>query len=322
MGMMLFAGLWTLADREGRLEDRPRRIKAQLFPYFRDTDEALLTMVDSAAHHGCRDFAVNVEGMLDALHERGFIIRYDVGTSRYIQIVNFEKHQRPHSNETPSTIPPHNQADIPDRHKTLPTKVDSAANQGEQRFVLIPDTGLSDSLIPDTGLLGGASAPAADAAAPPTPKAKRATDVPADWWPTHELVTWAVEKFSDGLGFDAVIEDETAKFVRHHRSKGNTFKDIGLAWQNWMAKAQEYGRARASPSNGTTVVTTTDRILAAGQRVKERHEQQRSDAGDRADRRGLRAESKSCGTRHGPRDRGLDDRVSRHPVDAVWRERS
>ncbi len=30
---LLFEGLWLLADREGRLEDRPLRIKAEIFPY-------------------------------------------------------------------------------------------------------------------------------------------------------------------------------------------------------------------------------------------------------------------------------------------------
>jgi hypothetical protein len=29
---LLFSGLWGLADREGRLEDRPLRIKAEIFP--------------------------------------------------------------------------------------------------------------------------------------------------------------------------------------------------------------------------------------------------------------------------------------------------
>ena len=29
---LLFIGLWTLADREGRLEDRPKRIKMAVFP--------------------------------------------------------------------------------------------------------------------------------------------------------------------------------------------------------------------------------------------------------------------------------------------------
>ena len=33
MARLLFVGLWTLADRDGRLECRPMRIKAELFPY-------------------------------------------------------------------------------------------------------------------------------------------------------------------------------------------------------------------------------------------------------------------------------------------------
>lgn len=34
-GRLLFAGLWTLADKGGRLKDEPRWIKGQLFPYER-----------------------------------------------------------------------------------------------------------------------------------------------------------------------------------------------------------------------------------------------------------------------------------------------
>ena len=30
---LIFEGLWTLADREGRLEDRPLRIHAEINPY-------------------------------------------------------------------------------------------------------------------------------------------------------------------------------------------------------------------------------------------------------------------------------------------------
>ena len=34
LGRLLFAGLWTIADREGRLEDRPKRIKTDVsLPY-------------------------------------------------------------------------------------------------------------------------------------------------------------------------------------------------------------------------------------------------------------------------------------------------
>lgn len=82
-GRLLFIGLWGIADREGRLEDRPKKIKAEIFPY----DD------------------VNVDSFLGELAKRSFIIRYEVGGNRYIQIVNFDKHQNPHPRETPSTIP-------------------------------------------------------------------------------------------------------------------------------------------------------------------------------------------------------------------------
>ena len=83
-GRLLFAGLWTIADREGRLEDRPRRIKGAIFPY---------------------DKSVNVSVLLDMLEERGFIYRYQVDESHYLQIKKWAAHQQPHRNEVDSVIP-------------------------------------------------------------------------------------------------------------------------------------------------------------------------------------------------------------------------
>jgi hypothetical protein len=80
---LLFAGLWTLADRLGRLEDRPKRIKPDVFPY--DT--------------------VDVHALLGDLAEAGLIVRYVIDGNRYIEIPTFLKHQRPHPHEPPSTIP-------------------------------------------------------------------------------------------------------------------------------------------------------------------------------------------------------------------------
>lgn len=81
---LLFINLWCLADREGRLEDKPGRIKAQTFPY---------------------DNPVDIDGNLKELVEQGFVIRYVVDGRKYIQIKNFAKHQRPHHKEAPSTLP-------------------------------------------------------------------------------------------------------------------------------------------------------------------------------------------------------------------------
>ena len=81
---LCFAGLWTLADREGRLEDRPKRIKGLLFPS--DT--------------------IDVEPLLQELARWRFILRYEVDGCRLIQILQFNKHQNPHHREPPSELPP------------------------------------------------------------------------------------------------------------------------------------------------------------------------------------------------------------------------
>ena len=83
LGRILFAGLWTIADREGRLEDRPKKIKAQVLPY----DEC------------------SVSDLLDDLANRGFIIRYAVDEDGFIQVQNWKKHQQPHIKEGASAIP-------------------------------------------------------------------------------------------------------------------------------------------------------------------------------------------------------------------------
>ena len=45
---LLFVGVWTQADREGRLEDRPMRLKAALFPYDSiDVDAGLTQLAGS-----------------------------------------------------------------------------------------------------------------------------------------------------------------------------------------------------------------------------------------------------------------------------------
>lgn len=83
---LLFEGLWLLADKRGLLEDRPKRIHADLFPFDRDLDvDAMLTELSDG--------------------ENPFIQRYEVNGRRYIAVLNFAKHQRPHHTEPPSAIP-------------------------------------------------------------------------------------------------------------------------------------------------------------------------------------------------------------------------
>lgn len=132
---LLFIGLWTLADREGRLEDRPKRIKMEIFP----ADD------------------VKVDESLTRLASTGMIVRYQVNGSRYIQIVNFLKHQRPHGQEKPSEIPPF-QGDLASKSERLTTKVVTGYDQGDNQHALIPDTGYLNTDTPFSETLNPQSA--------------------------------------------------------------------------------------------------------------------------------------------------------------------
>lgn len=128
LGRLLFIGLWTIADREGRLKDRPKKIKAQVLPF-----------------DNC-----DVDKLLKKLHEKGFILRYCANSSRYIQIINFCKHQNPHIKEAASDIP------APDKHQTSTRQEQNKhTTDPADSLLLIPDSlnPSTDSLKPSTSLI-------------------------------------------------------------------------------------------------------------------------------------------------------------------------
>jgi len=86
---LLFPALWQLADRNGFLENRPRRIKRHAFGY----EET------------------RVEPLLKELEDRGFI-QY-VGDGAWICIPAFPDHQNPHQNESA-------RYHAPDEHQSAP----------------------------------------------------------------------------------------------------------------------------------------------------------------------------------------------------------
>jgi hypothetical protein len=138
---LAFIGLWTLADREGRLEDRPKRIKMELFP------------ADN----------VDVDAALSELQAAGFILRYVVDDTAYIQVLNFSKHQNPHKNEAPSSIP------APCEHGA--STVQAPEGHGSARAdSLNPDSLIPDSLNPETGSTAPDGAESSPRGEDPPPK--------------------------------------------------------------------------------------------------------------------------------------------------------
>lgn len=104
---LLFPGLWMMADREGKLENRPKRIKNELFP----------------------SDSLDVAALLSELETHGLIKTYTVDGCAYIWIVKFCEHQRPHQNEVASVIPNYSSTDeaLAPMVEGLATKVESAS---------------------------------------------------------------------------------------------------------------------------------------------------------------------------------------------------
>jgi hypothetical protein len=221
---LLFEGLWLLADREGRLEDRPLRIKGELFPY--------------------RD-GLDMVAMLSWLEREGFIRRYSSNGFALIQIVAFGKHQTPHGTEKDSTFPNE------DGQYTVHVRGKNGYATGQFSFVdslltvkdqepnpLTPDSGF---LIPDSGL------PEVTPAAPsPAPKPKKskptATAMPENFGISERVRSWAKDK---GYG---QLEQHLEAFTAKCRAKAYTY----ASWDDAFMEAirEDWAKLRGKAANG------------------------------------------------------------------------
>lgn len=127
---LLFAGIWTLCDREGRLEDRPKKIRAEVLPYD----------------------VCDPEEMLQSLEKSGFILRYEGNEQRVIQVLAWHKHQNPHVKEAASTLPPPGgftakHAPAPDKNSASTVQEQCEGEPLPERAGLIPSLLIPDSLI-------------------------------------------------------------------------------------------------------------------------------------------------------------------------------
>jgi hypothetical protein len=146
---LLFIYLWMLADRDGRLEDRPKRIAAQALAYDRTAD---------------------VNAMLDDLQRAGFISRYTANGIACIQITNFLKHQTPHGTEKDGSLP------CKDGLLTKHTRGKNGYASGPIELVnscLTVKTQSDNTLIPDSGFLIPDTKK--DAGEPAAPKSSQVT---------------------------------------------------------------------------------------------------------------------------------------------------
>lgn len=195
---LIFPGLWMLADREGRMEDRPKRIKGELLPY------------DS----------VEVDPLLDELARFGFILRYELDGQRFIQICKFAEHQTPHIREQASSIPAPDET-VQSTTKAVPRQ---CLDDGEAS-PRSPDS-LNPSLLNPSSLnVGNAPEPVAPAA-PKKSRAPAKTPLPADFCISERVQRWADEKGHRHL------QRHFDHFVSACKAKGYVYADWDQALQN------------------------------------------------------------------------------------------
>lgn len=148
---LLFIGLWTIADREGRVVDRPKKIKMEIFP----ADD------------------VDCEQALGQLADSGFIARYQADGIKVIEIANFAKHQAPHSTEKDSALPDaEGFYTVNERSKnggvtgksSKSKAVETKSNVKPQLDNVIPPS--DNALIPDSPILNPDTPTTTDASAP------------------------------------------------------------------------------------------------------------------------------------------------------------
>jgi hypothetical protein len=214
---LLFIGLWTLADREGRLEWRPKKIKAALFPY---EDVDICALMDEL--EACPD---RVLFRYQPNNDKA-PCEHDTSTGQvpceypttYVQITNWHRHQNPHIKEGNSKIPapgPYMEPAPDEHHASTIQEPDEHATSPSDSGFLIPD---SLNLIPD-------SSRARARETPPSPD----FNYPAGWEPTEEtrdsvddllhqiegvLGVWPFTSKQIGNGEADVIREELAAILR------------------------------------------------------------------------------------------------------------
>lgn len=190
MTRLLFVYLWMLADREGRLEDRPKRIGARAFPYDRSAD---------------------VDAMLGELASGGFIKRYEADGIKVIQINSFLKHQTPHGTEKDSVLPDEQgkytvhkrqkngyatgETSLNDSPRSVKEQSDNCVLTVKKLSTntLNPDSPNPDSLIPD-------SSPSNEGEPPRAKRKPSRTSMPEDFDISDRVRDWAKEKGYENLG--------------------------------------------------------------------------------------------------------------------------
>lgn len=227
---LLFIGLWCLADREGRLEDRVKRIKMELFP--------------------CDTYDVN-EG-LTALANAKFISRYAVEDLAVIEIINFQKHQSPHGTEKDSALPDKN------GYLTVNERKGNGVVTGVKHKVHVKEASnnvkpplepvnppLDNALIPDSLIPEEDQHNTLPTSEPEVVDPNLPTEMTLDWAPDENLLKNYALRMA--LPVALFTTEAIGAFVCHYTASGRA--ETQKAWVSLLVKWIKRDNASAAASN-------------------------------------------------------------------------
>lgn len=202
---LLFIAMWQLADRNGRLERRPAKLRAYAFRY------DALSVAD-------------VEAMLVELERVSLIVSTSVRGAEVVEIPTFLKHQKPHPKE-PNLFEPEKNPATPHFHEKKPEifpahphfheeKTEKNPAQPEIFPARGPESGGEPSLNAECGML---NAVVLNPAPPARPRPQQ-----------HEFPDFGADPDPGGL-VDEVVED----VAQHWPNPGN----VPLAKRVWEREA-------------------------------------------------------------------------------------
>ena len=217
MARLLFIGLWTLADRDGRLENRPMRIKAELFPY-----------------ENC-----DIAGLLKQLADRGFVRAYESGDVRVLEIAKFREHQRCHPDEKSEGLPPPAESAgsvvFPEQN-AKPGNPTSEPGSFPANCALYPSSCLPSTSTPSSG--SAQSSPATRSGSEPANTVRWSADAGWQGITDEDRAEWALAYPAADIPVELAKATQWLKANPKKAKKSNWRKWLTTVWLN---KCQDRG---------------------------------------------------------------------------------
>ena len=249
---LLFIGLWNFADDYGVHPDKPKELKAKLFPY------------DDATTSEARTW-------IDELVKQTLLRRFDANGATYLHVTGWEKHQRIDKRNEEKRHP--DPTKFSEHSPTIPGLIQERSRwkgrerKGEEGNGEDGTFRLSPSGRDDSG--------PAEKQTGPEPQSKRLVKLAKDWKPSEGEAAFAI-----ALGF---TPEEVARHAVLYAGYWTTGGGAGerrsakswvRTWQNWVRRETDKQRTRpASNGTGKQHLTAEQRKAAIAEGIRRAREE-------------------------------------------------